>query len=366
MGRLTIDLITRGTSGYAKKKRDETPQQYVRRLTHLYLENRNISEVGEELMLCRNLVVLYLYDNCLTDVPCLNHNCNLTHLYLQNNLISKIENLSALTKLSKLYLGGNCITVVEGLEKLQQLQELHVENQQLPAGEQLLFDPRSLNAVSKSLEVLNVSGNKLESLRDLEVLQGLTQLYASDNLLNDIKELSQLLPFWTKLWRLELVGNPLCHKSKYKDKIIIMGKNLGMLDGKEVTDTAKQFLCNWHATRETQKKKREEFTRQGSFTGDLPPVNQHYPLKHSGTRLGYLMPGLPRKEFDEILSRNHGFGEGGPSKIQSGVFRSKQATGYREYRKTTLSSAPLRRNPLTSISIEMTRSLHPMHNIAPF
>lgn len=54
-------------------------------------------------MLCRNLVVLYLYDNCLTDVPCLNHNCNLTHLYLQNNLISKIENLSALTKLSKLW-----------------------------------------------------------------------------------------------------------------------------------------------------------------------------------------------------------------------------------------------------------------------
>lgn len=40
-----------------------------------------------------------------------------------------------------------------------------------------------------------------------------------------------------------------------------------MLDGKEVTDTAKQFLCNWHATRETQKKKCEEFTRQGSFTG---------------------------------------------------------------------------------------------------
>lgn len=73
-----------------------------------------------------------------------------------------------------------------------------------------------------------MSGNKLESLRDLEVLQGLTQLYASDNLLNDIKELSQLLPFWTKLWRLELVGNPLCHKSKYKDKIIIMGKNLGV------------------------------------------------------------------------------------------------------------------------------------------
>lgn len=49
------------------------------------------------------------------------------------------------------YLGGNCITVVEGLEKLDKLQELHVENQALPPGEKLLFDPRSLKAISVSI-----------------------------------------------------------------------------------------------------------------------------------------------------------------------------------------------------------------------
>ena len=48
------------------------------------------------------------------------------------------------------YLGGNHITVIEGLEKLEQLSELHVENQRLPAGEQLLFDPRSLQCLSVS------------------------------------------------------------------------------------------------------------------------------------------------------------------------------------------------------------------------
>ena len=48
------------------------------------------------------------------------------------------------------YLGGNHITVIEGLEKLDQLQELHVENQHLPAGEQLLFDPRSLQCLAVS------------------------------------------------------------------------------------------------------------------------------------------------------------------------------------------------------------------------
>ena len=38
--------------------------------------------------------------------------------------------------------------MIEGLEKLQQLQELHVENQILPPGEKLLFDPRSLKAIA--------------------------------------------------------------------------------------------------------------------------------------------------------------------------------------------------------------------------
>lgn len=45
MVRLTMDLIARGTSGYTKKKRDENMQHYVRRLTHLYLENRGIDDV---------------------------------------------------------------------------------------------------------------------------------------------------------------------------------------------------------------------------------------------------------------------------------------------------------------------------------
>jgi len=42
---LTLDLIARGTSGYTKKKRDESVEQYVRRLTHLYLEDKCIDDV---------------------------------------------------------------------------------------------------------------------------------------------------------------------------------------------------------------------------------------------------------------------------------------------------------------------------------
>lgn len=51
------------------------------------------------------------------------------------------------------YVGGNSIVVVEGLEELHQLQELHIENQIIPSGEKLLFDPRSLQAVAVSSQM---------------------------------------------------------------------------------------------------------------------------------------------------------------------------------------------------------------------
>ncbi|GFN81415.1 protein phosphatase 1 regulatory subunit 42-like [Plakobranchus ocellatus] len=326
-----MDLIARGTSGYTKKKRDETLQQYIRRLTHLYLENKNIDDIGEDLSFCRNLIVLYLYDNQLNRVPCLNSNCSLTHLYLQNNNISKIENLGALGRLQKLYLGGNSITVLEGLEKQHHLQELHVENQRLPAGEQLLFDPRSLRTLSQSLQILNISGNSLTSIRDLDCLLSLTQLLASDNQLSDMKELAHLLGGpWKYMTRLDLQGNPLCMRAKYKDRVIVMGKYLEVLDGKNITETTRQFLLNWHASREvTRKKTQDNLMRQdtfsaatnGSHAGDLPPVRSAVSRQTSVS--GYIMPGLPRKQFDDILAKSNFPDQEISRKTRSGVMRAK-------------------------------------------
>ncbi|XP_076441267.1 protein phosphatase 1 regulatory subunit 42-like [Babylonia areolata] len=378
MVRLTVDLIARSSSGYMKKKKEESPQQFVKRLTHLYLESKHISEVGEDLMLCRNLMVLYLYDNELTEIPCLNFNCNLTHLYLQNNRITKISNLSALTKLSKLYLGGNHITVIEGLENLAQLQELHIENQQLPPGEQLLFDPRSLQALSNHLEVLNISSNSLDSLNDLEMLRNLTQLFAADNQLGDIQELSRQLMSWPRLWRLELTGNPLCQQAKYKDRIIVVCRQLGMLDGKEIKDTTRQFLRNWHATLDTNKKKRAESVKQASFITEGAGVNaqgdrfaQELPPLSAQSRVpfgipGHLMPGLPRKEFEELLSRKNSAGFRGSAKPRSGILRANAPSSHAQLRRPTVSSAPVRRRPLMSVTIELFGNGETGSRNAPF
>ena len=40
-----------------------------------------------------------------------------------------------------------------------------------------------------------------------------------------------------------------------------------MLDGKEVTDTARVFLKNWQANKDAIKRKRETQSRQNEFQG---------------------------------------------------------------------------------------------------
>ncbi|KAL7984266.1 hypothetical protein Chor_002836 [Crotalus horridus] len=226
MVRLTLELIARSLN--QKNRRDESLAQHLRKLTHLKLSNKNI-DVIDDLSLCKNLNVLYLYDNNIRQIHNLDFATNLRHLYLQNNCITRIENLESLIRLEKLYLGGNCITVVEGLETLEELRELHVESQQLPLGEKLLFDPRSLHSLSKSLSVLNISNNNIDELSDLSILENISHLIAVDNQLHHIKDLEFVLSIWTKLYKMELNGNPVCHKPKYRDKVILQSKYLGKI-----------------------------------------------------------------------------------------------------------------------------------------
>jgi len=42
MVRLTVDMLLRCSSSHAKKQRDESRKHFLRRLTHLHLENREI------------------------------------------------------------------------------------------------------------------------------------------------------------------------------------------------------------------------------------------------------------------------------------------------------------------------------------
>lgn len=76
--------------------------------------------------------------------------------------------------------------------------------------------------------MVNISGNNLDSIKDLECLTQLSHCICIDNQLNDMKELAHVLGQWYLLKRLDLMGNPLCHKAKYRDRVIVMAKQLGM------------------------------------------------------------------------------------------------------------------------------------------
>uniref|UniRef100_A0A8B9S2H4 Protein phosphatase 1 regulatory subunit 42 n=1 Tax=Accipiter nisus TaxID=211598 RepID=A0A8B9S2H4_9AVES len=311
MVQLTMDLIAKSVNH--KNRNEEDFGQYLRKITHLNLSDKNIDGIGD-LSLCKNLRVLYLYDNQISQIQNLDFASNITHLYLQNNCISCIENLSSLKNLEKLYLGGNCITVVEGLDKIEQIRELHIENQHLPLGEKLLFDPRSLRSLAKSLSVLNISNNNIDELEELAVLENLSYLRAADNQLKHMKDLEVVLNKWTKLRRMDLTGNPICHKPKYRDRIVVQTRTLEFLDGKEIKDMERQFLMNWKASKAARKKNKERMTNEhaaylhfSDFETPYPILPFHY--SHSvKEKTNFLvlseMHTVQRKPLPRILEKN--------------------------------------------------------------
>ncbi|XP_061778437.1 protein phosphatase 1 regulatory subunit 42-like [Nerophis ophidion] len=254
MVRLTADLIAKSKNHFKKKNRGLSLQDYLRTLTHLHFSSQNIEDIGD-LSMCRNLTVLYLYDNHITHICNLDFAYNLTHLYLQNNDITHIDNLAHLHKLSKLYLGGNRIAVVEGLEGLNKLEELHVESQRLAPGEKLLFDPKTLCSLARSLCVFNVTNNNIDEVRDLAALWEIKHFSAADNKLANIEELEEVFGSWPWLLQMDLRGNPACKTPKYRDRLITACTRLKVLDDRDIHEVTREFLVNWKASKEAKKKK---------------------------------------------------------------------------------------------------------------
>lgn len=84
-----------------------------------------------------------------------------------------------------------------------------------------------LSQFQKSLHVLDVTGNGLTSVADLQSLHELKSLTARHNCLSDIMDLTQAVSQWYHLTNLELIGNPVCLQQKYREKLIAFSNNLG-------------------------------------------------------------------------------------------------------------------------------------------
>lgn len=90
----------------------------------------------------------------------------------------------------------------------------------------------------------------MDSLGELGSLVSLEVLDASRNKINDMKEMSVMLKCWPRLVTLDLVGNPLCSKNKYRERIIVLAPNIRTLDGKEIQELSRKFLQNWKLSKE--------------------------------------------------------------------------------------------------------------------
>jgi len=107
-----------------------------------------------------------------------------------------------------------------------------------------------------SLTVLNVSGNRLDTIEDLQCLNELVAFIASDNEITNMKvsledayylthiflctkELSVVLGQWKFLQKLDLKNNPCTRKPKYRDRVITMSQSMSKLSKKF------HYINNW-------------------------------------------------------------------------------------------------------------------------
>lgn len=213
--KLTRNLILSSTT--LAKNRQESVDKFLGHVTHLHLQMKKL-RVIENLDICVALKVLYLYDNKIQEIQNLEFAKNLSYLYLENNLISELP-LITNTKLKKLYLDENQIGLICGLEELTRLEVLSVSRQRIPRNDFLKFDVESLAAISRSLEVLDISGNNLSSLQPFTELYNLRKLFCSDNNIENMAEIESVVCL-PQLIEVNFKRNPVCSLRKYRDYVI--------------------------------------------------------------------------------------------------------------------------------------------------
>ncbi|KAI7815278.1 protein phosphatase 1 regulatory subunit [Rhyzopertha dominica] len=261
----------RPKSKYTLQNKPEPKQVDVRSLTHLYFHDRGLFNITD-VSVYENLEVLYLHNNRIHRIEKLDGLKNLTSLYLQHNKIKRIENLDSLKKLKKLYLGFNQILVVEGLTKLENLEELHVEKQNLEIGDSLCFDPRTMQSLGKSLQVLNIAGNNIYSMNHLGYLKGLRVINASANRFFSIEDICETVKNWPYLQQANFSSNPVCKKPHYRENIIYYTQQLAILDDKEISSTTRTFIKSFE-----RQKTRRASTQSVNLADKFQYLPKNYP-----------------------------------------------------------------------------------------
>lgn len=216
-------------------------------MTHLSLVGKGVAKI-QNLDVCINLTVLYLYENNISRIEGLDSCKSLTRIYLQNNSITEITGLDGgLDCLTDLNLSGNKISLVSGLFALPSLQTLHLDNQKTE--DSVEFDIRSMEALSGSLKLLTASNNRVENLEQISLLKELRDLDICNNNVSEWNELEKVLMNCLSLESINVTSNPVANITKLRQKVIIAAPTLSKLNDKDIPQVERDFLLNMESAK---------------------------------------------------------------------------------------------------------------------
>jgi len=246
-------------------------------LTYLelsYNEIRSLEPLAE--LQAPEMKQLYAAQNKISDIKGVSQLTTLNILELGSNRIRVIEGVDTLTNLKELWLGRNRIAEISGLDNLINLQKISLQSNRLTSTlnlgnctaleelylshngiEELQVRMNESQAVSSlcrranwltttsfflqglesliNLKILDISNNRIKSLKGIETLTNLTDLWANDNAVESMDEIEAVLKEMAKT--LEIVylrGNPCASHEKYKLRMLYLLPKLEQLDDNPV------------------------------------------------------------------------------------------------------------------------------------
>jgi hypothetical protein len=104
--------------------------------------------------------------------------------------------------------------------------------------------------------------------------------------MNDIGELSEVIPAMAGLEVLSFKENPIAKSPKYRDFVVILSKTLLELDGKKILPEEREYLVKLYARKHTkQEQNAKPKVEKKGRTMDLQGVKVKEERRQSGTNI---------------------------------------------------------------------------------
>ncbi|XP_034146019.1 leucine-rich repeat and guanylate kinase domain-containing protein isoform X2 [Esox lucius] len=216
--------------------------------------SHNQMSVMTNLSECSSLSILKLDYNCFSEIRGLEHCASLSHLSLAHNKISHISGLDNLP-LKELCLRGNRIETIENMDTL------------------------------RTLQVLDLSLNRISSLFGLQNLCLLGSINLESNQISEIKDATHIHELFL-LRELNLRRNPVQEQPDYRLAVIFLLQHLAVLDEENVSAEDKVSATNKYDPSMEVVAARDHMTHmvyqlmqpQVIYDSTLPSLDTPYPM----------------------------------------------------------------------------------------